>query len=621
MQPAQLLQICLITTRSSTLFLDSRLNNIITALYSRRSFSVAVSGRNRHRRANTTFPATPFRRRRSAQILTAQILQLQLQLQSRSRSLRKVVRSFVWENMAVEQRRNRGFQESALSLDTVLASNSNMVTGPSTNSTTNPAPSSVPTLPRAAHSESTGESGRADGAFSSSMASPPPQTETSRTRSTRSASTASRRNSNRLSLTLPIAPPTSFPSRPTPTTSVPPTPIEASALGSPTDPNDFVIAIAAQERRVLELREELSRAETDLRKLKKQYASSEAYKKRASNRNVEPMRAMAPASDGQQANDDDSSTRYSSELERRKAILLAQSRGAPRPHKRTVIRGGHTRTLSLLSPTRSADGDAERRSMDVYTRPSPISTPVINKRATWAPRQSQPTNGMKQIANDFKQGLWTFVEDLRQAAVGDEAISGTTNRTSDMASRVGRTDSDQDTIRASTSHRGRMPFQDDSDSPTETSGRQSAGSFGDRYQHRRSSSRVEAKAKKRFSFTPLAFDSYDDEDWSNWDTPNVKTSRWSGSTVNGDIVSAAPNTTGESEGTGTGTGILRRKPSVSDLRSPSPQSPSRLEELPQAILNRFTPTNLGRTTSNLIKEWEKSLSPPTESTDSLFSFK
>ncbi|KAI0381875.1 hypothetical protein F5Y04DRAFT_61567 [Hypomontagnella monticulosa] len=624
MKPVQLLQICLITTRSSTLFLDSRLNNIITALYSRRSFTV-VRGRNRHPRANnTTSPATPFQTRRSAQNnLTAQILQ--------SRSLRKVVKSFVWANMAVEQRRNRGFQESAsLSLDTVLASNSNnMVT--STNSTTNPATSSVPTSPRAAHSESVGASGRPDGAFSSSMASPPPQTETSQTRPTRSTSTTSRRNSHRLSLTLPIAPPNSFPSRPTPTTSVPPTPIETSVLSSPTDPNDFVIAIAAQERHVLELREELSRAETELKKLKKQYSFSEAHKKRAANRNVEPMRAMAPAAEGQLIDHDDSNAKYSSELERRKAILLAQSQRAPREHKRTVIRGGHTRTLSLLSPTKSANSDEERRSMDLYPKASPISTPLINKRATWAPRQSQPTHGMKQIANDFKQGLWTFVEDLRQATVGDEGISGTTNRTSDMGSR------DQDTIRASsTTQRGRIPFSESPPSTNETStpGKQAAGSFSDRYhQHRRSVSRAEAaaKTKKHFSWTPLTFDSYDDEDWSNWDTPNVKTARWSGSTVNGgDIVSGDNRgaAVGDSEGTQqhavgtppTGPGILRRKQSRSELRDPSPQTP-RFEELPQAILSRLaplTPTNLKNGAGNFIKEWEKSLSSPTaESTDSL----
>ncbi|KAI8961547.1 hypothetical protein F5Y11DRAFT_325667 [Daldinia sp. FL1419] len=581
MKPAQLLQICLITTRSNPLLNDNkRLNNIVFTLYSRRSFS----GRTRHRRAISS-PATPLKKRRSIQNFTAQL--------SYTRSAHKVIKSYTGAIMT------RGLQESALSLDAVLTSTPNVAT-----SATSSGP--APTSPRAGYPESNGESGATDGdAYSYSMPSPPSLSEISRTRSTRSTSTTSR-NSNRLSLTLPIAPPDSIPSRPTPTSSVPPTPVQASVVTSPTDANDFIIAIAAQERRVLELREELARAEHDLRRLKKQWTASDGYKKRVAARNIDSLRT-ASVLEGQWGHDDPSTLRYTSELERRKAILLAQSKGTPRNTKRTVIRGGHTRALSLLSPTASPSGDEALRSPDLYSKPSPGCTPLISKRATWAPRQSQPTNGMKQIANDFKQGLWTFVEDLRQATVGDEAISGTTNRTSDMISRLGRTESEQDTIRASTSSRGRVPFQDESDSATETPSRPSTSSFSDRLQHRRSTSKVEPKTRKHYSWTPLSFDSFDDEDWANWDMPNVKTARWSGSTVNGDIT-AIPEKMGENEGT------LRRKQSHSELRSPSPETPSRLEELPQAILNRLTPSNLKNTTSNFIKEWEKSLSPPAEST-------
>ncbi|KAI1659027.1 hypothetical protein F4813DRAFT_36554 [Daldinia decipiens] len=535
MKPAQLLQICLITTRSNPLFNDKRFNNIVSALYSRRSFI----GRTRHRRAISS-PATPLLRRRSTENFTAQLSYSYSP--SYSSSSHKVIKPFTGSNMT------RSLQDSALSLDAVLTSTPNMAT--SVNSS-GPAPAS----PRATggYPESTGESGAADGdgdTYSSSMPSPPSLGETSRTRSTtrstRSTSTTSR-NSNRLSLTLPIAPPDSIPSRPTPTSSVPPTPIQTSASSQLTDANDFIIAIAAQERRVLELREELARAEHDLKRLKKQWTVSDGYKKRASARNIEPLRT-ASLLDGQWSHDDPTTIRYTSELERRKAILLAQSKAAPRDTKRTVIRGGHTRALSLLSPTLPPNGDDTPRSADLYSRMSPVSTPLINKRATWAPRQSQPANGMKQIANDFKQGLWTFVEDIRQATVGDEAISGITNRTSDMVSRLGKTESEQDTIRASTSSRGKMPFQDDSDSATEAPSRQPTGSFSNRSQHRHTTSKVEPKARKHYSWTPLSYDSFDDDDWSNWDTPNVKTARWSGSTVNGDIT-AIPEKIGENEGT------------------------------------------------------------------------
>ncbi|KAI0166848.1 hypothetical protein GGR52DRAFT_77206 [Hypoxylon sp. FL1284] len=591
MKPTQLLQICLILTRSTTSFTDKRLNNIITPRYSRRS-SLSRKG---HRRAASS-PATPFQGRYSVEALTTKILQ--------SRSVRKAAKQFIWANMAAEQRRLHDLQDPTFSLDPALTSSLTMATG--TSSTVEPAPSSELQMSTGARNEE----GRDVGKDTSStlVSSPPPMSETSQTRSTRSTSTTSR-NSNRLSLTLPIAPPTSFPSRPTPTptASMPPTPIETSGFSTPADPNDIIIAIAAQERRVLELREELGRAEHELRRLKKQWTASDAYKKRGTNRNIDPLRARAPAPEVQWDHNDSPALNYTSELERRKAILLAQSQAAPREHKRTVIRGGHTRALSLLSPTKFTNGDdGGLRSADPYTKPMPVLSPPLNKRATWAPRQSLPQNGVKQIANDFKQGLWTFVEDLRQATVGDEGISGTTNRTSEMLSRI---INDQDTIRASASSRGRMPFQDEPESVMETPGRSSTGSFGDRFQHRRAASRQEpTKAKKHYSWTPLTFENYDDEDWSSWDTPNVKTSRWSGSTVNGDIISAIPERSNENEGT------LRRKRSQSELGSASPETPGKLENLP-AFFNQLTPSNVKNATSNFIKEWEKSLSSPTESTE------
>ncbi|KAI1096683.1 hypothetical protein F5B19DRAFT_1550 [Rostrohypoxylon terebratum] len=595
MKSTQLLQICLITTaRSNTLFSDKRLSNIIASLYSKQSFS----GKSKHRRASS-FPATPFHRRRSTGNLTAeQLLQ--------SRSLKNFIKSLIWANMAVEQCRLRGLQDSVASLDAALSVSATPEIAAATGSTSNPTPDPSHATPHAGHKESIVDE-EADGDSNlGSMSSPPPLSETSHTRSTRSTSTTSR-NSNRLSLTLPIAQPNSFPSRPTPTSSVPPTPIDSSALSSPTDPNDFIVAIAAQERRVLELREELVRAEDELRKLKRQWTSSAAYRKRASHRNVEPLQAMASVLDAPWGYDENASVRYNSELERRKAILRAQSQSTPKDSKRTVIRGGHARTLSLLSPTRSTNGDDnEVRSADPHSKPPSItSPPPINKRATWAPRQSQPyqpTIGMKQMANELKQGLWTFVEDIRQATVGDEAISGTTHRTSEMISRLSRMEGDQDTIRASASGRGRIPFQDEPESATETPSRKSTDSFNDRYQHRRTTSRAETKAKKHFSWTPLSFDSFDDEDWSNWESPNVKTSRWSGSTVNGDIITAIPEKANENNGT-------LRKQSRSELRSPSPQTPSKLEEFPAAILTRLAPSNLKNTTSNFIKEslWELEL--------------
>ncbi|KAI5924370.1 hypothetical protein F4810DRAFT_140183 [Camillea tinctor] len=590
MKTVQLLQICLISSCSHLLFNNTHLQHIITALYSRRS----NSGRQRHRRAISA-PATPspqHQPRRSYRI-------------TEPSKHHRTVKPFVWVNMALAHRRSRGSQDAATySLDAVLAASGvDMKTDPSSAGSSTILPETTAedeTKPRDTWVLST----------------PPPSVprgETFETRSSRSTSSASR-NTNRLSLTLPIAPPTAVSSRPTPTTSVPPTPIDTSALNSPVDPNDFIIAIAAQERRVLELREELGRAEKELKNLQKQYTLSKQYRKRPSNRNTEPARGVAPLVDLHDENEDITAARRSTELERRKAVLLAQSQAAPRDHKRTVIRGGHTRTLSLLSPTRSSCDISPREdqdllgSPDLYAKRTP-NPAMLNKRATWAPLPTSQPNGMKQIANDFKQGLWTFVEDLRQATVGDEAISGTTHRTSEMVSRLNKMDGD-DTIRASSTTRARIPFPCEPDLTADSQIQSPSGSFTDRVQHRRSTSRTEPKARKHYSWTPLTFDSFDDDDWSSWDSPTAKSSsRWSGSTMNGEyVVPAIPEKIDENDAT------LRRKRSRDELGSPSPPTSSKLEELPQAILNRLSPTNIKNTTSNFIKEWEKSLSPPPEST-------
>ncbi|KAI0552159.1 hypothetical protein F4679DRAFT_536135 [Xylaria curta] len=384
---------------------------------------------------------------------------------------------------------------------------------------------------------------------------------------------------------------------------MPPTPIDTMTFHSPVDSDHFIVAIAAQERRVLELRDELTRAEAELKKLQRQWTISEACKKRPPNTTAEPLRALAPAASLRGSSEDNPAAKRSSELERRKAILLAQSQGTTPRHKRTVFRGSHTRTLSLLSPTNSV-GDVSAHEDSVcspgssYMSPPPSSSSIrhaANKRATWAPYQTvQPSTGVKQLANDFKQGLWTFVEDLRQATVGDEAISGTTNRTTEMGSRSNKAEGD----------RGRIPFLTELDSPSDRPSTSSTSSSGDRAQHRRTTSRPELRARKHFSWTPLTFDNFDDDDWSNWDTPNVKTSRWSGSTVNGDVVPAIPERADETETS------LKHTGSKGEHPSSSPKTSSTLDELPQAILNRLTPSKIKSTTSNFIKEWEKSLSPP-----------
>ena len=413
----------------------------------------------------------------------------------------------------------------------------------------------------------------------------PSRDDLSETRSTRSASSASR-NPNRLSLTLPIAPPTPNPSRPTPAAaaiSFPPTPSDTPSLMSPVDPGDFITAIAAQERRVLELKEELNRAELELTKLKRQFAREESRRKAQGRRNVEPLRPVAPLVDL----DDAAPSRRSVEIDRRKALLLGQQQSqqnTPDKNRRRVFRGGHARTLSLLSPIKTSEGFSvledgvedpksareEEPDSPFVRNYAPVTASQLAKRSSWAPRSAYPqTSAMKQIADDLKTGLWTFVEDLRQVAVGDEPITGQgrylRGADGNMRETVSQDDSsadNQDTIRASGAAprpRAKAAFEETptpaarSKNPQSSEGAPGSGTAA---KHTRGLSRSKTegsmaatKSRRHYSWTPLTVD--DDEDWSSWESPAAQsTDRWSGSTVvNGEIISTIPEKGDENETT------------------------------------------------------------------------
>lgn len=370
----------------------------------------------------------------------------------------------------------------------------------------------------------------------SSMPPPPaPREDGPARRGHRRAQSSVCRHVNRLSLTLPIAPPTSDPSRPTPTTtksSVPPTPADSTAA-SPADANEFIIAVAAQERRVLELREELARAEADLHKLKKKWTGKDATRKRAEQRQTEALRSTGPRAE-------DEATRRSVDLERRKLFEQSQGQPATPQGRRKVFRGGHTRTLSLLSPAKDSGFSLHEDGPDLETvqlptierRAAQLTNPNLAKRASWQPRSQQSIPGVNvpvpRIMEDFKLGFRAFVEDIRQITVGDEPINGQlTGSTS-----VDLNGSNQDTIRPSHPLRPKVstvfepPHSADS---TPTTGNKAEAPKD------KQDNKPKGKAK-HFSWTPLAVDALDDNDWSNWESPSSsKTSRWSGSTMGSSI--------------------------------------------------------------------------------------
>ncbi|KAK4193027.1 hypothetical protein QBC35DRAFT_372823 [Podospora australis] len=457
------------------------------------------------------------------------------------------------------------------------------------------------------------------------------------TRSMRSGSSASR-STNRLSLTLPIAPPNAYPTRPPPVSSAtvasfPPTPLDTPSLTSPIDSNDFITAIAAQERRVLELREDLGRAEADLEQLKKQWATHEAYKKRGSRRRTEASRGLGPAAEFQ----DEVAIRRSIELDRRKALLGHQQQqqqdqqATPERSKRRVFTGSHTRTLSLLSPTKPDDGfplhgdDPLKLDYDpqANNRYAPVTPGLLAKRASWAPRTTQPS-GVNKIAQDLKTGIWTFMEDLRQATVGDEPITGqgvylrgvdgNFRAAANESPNFSRNAGDQDTIRPPASARPKvmsafddLPSASDTQAPESDNGSDSSFS---KPPLRRSKTDA-SKPTKRFSWTPLTMDALDDSDWSNWNnSPSAPSPRWSGTTVNGDIIPSVPEKHDDLDTPLKKNSSKSRLSTRSASPSPNPANKHKLEELLPPVLNSFTPSNIKRTADYLMKEWERSLSPP-----------
>lgn len=233
-------------------------------------------------------------------------------------------------------------------------------------------------------------------------------------------------------------------------------PPEALTDSSDSLDGNFLHAIATSERKVLELKEELQRAQADLDKLKRQWARHEAQKKREDVKHatkLQPLQTSLHSAD-REDDVDGSNAWMQQEMERRKALMSASKTSS-----RTVFPGQrHTRTLSLLSPAREMPPAAPtmqpprpprrdslknpaRHSADgniPSSRPAPLTrTSTANDVSNndLAARRSadviMPDKSIdqelllrtgKELATNFKDGLWTFWEDLRQATVGEDSV-------------------------------------------------------------------------------------------------------------------------------------------------------------------------------------------------------
>jgi hypothetical protein len=257
------------------------------------------------------------------------------------------------------------------------------------------------------------------------------------------ANITTQRSSKRLSLNLAIQPPQMVNSllRGPPSISPGTDKEKDNAVNS----GNFLVALAAQERRVLELREALTQAEEELDKLKRSWTLQEAAKsRRITDSDCESVGTQSP-----RRYSDDQEIDAEMKKVRREEIMKSMNRTS----QRKLFSGNrHARTLSLLAPEKYSSMPFES-SLSESKPSSPMKDILSPTESTDSlvsssgdlimfsdHGHSNPTSGNrdgffttgKQIAEEFKDGLWTFIEDIRQAAVGDDASmsSSATRRSS-----------------------------------------------------------------------------------------------------------------------------------------------------------------------------------------------
>ncbi|KAL9125022.1 MAG: hypothetical protein Q9217_005715 [Psora testacea] len=235
----------------------------------------------------------------------------------------------------------------------------------------------------------------------------------------------------------------------TPSSSVPNTPLIPTRPPSPeerpshpAESNTFLTVLAAQERRVFELKEELQKAESDLQKLKRQWEAHEVVKKRNELRRLEPLQPLACTLAVSTVSQEGDLLRSIRGRDRRDLAL-----SSARASQRKVFSGSrHTRTLSLLSPKEPMESatslpnvpvrpsSSEGKPNNIHVPPT-ISESSRTQRAAKIPGEIHRSpdkdaifESGRQLVGDFRQGLWTFFEDLKQVTVGEE-VSSSSDRT------------------------------------------------------------------------------------------------------------------------------------------------------------------------------------------------
>tara|TARA_R110002003_G_scaffold175_14_gene14286 strand:- start:989 stop:2851 length:1863 start_codon:yes stop_codon:yes gene_type:complete len=410
-------------------------------------------------------------------------------------------------------------------------------------------------------------------------------------------------------------------------------------VSTPSETNILAV-LAAQERYVLELKEELNKAEADLQILKKHYASHEANKFRNDARKVaqlQPVKTSLIDLSPDQEDEDGSNTWMQKEMEQRKA--LARNSNAKSSQRKVFSGSRHLRTLSLLSPDKAytpsfpQPGDLQEeehapKRPELLTRSS-TSSDIARQVVEPGKHERHDSSGLPtiqrdqliragtQMATDLKNGLFTFIEDIRQATVGDEAVHG-----ADGSASANVRDSLIKGGRKASLGRPALDRSASSKKPSQTT-----GSTGDDFWKEMGLSEPKSSpmhSKKTHTNKPAQTPQKqtrnlmdDDEEWDNWETPNDTYT---------DKVGDAQDSSDESEPSSPGPGSSRTSTRYHSKRHDSKASSlttasstgddardSKRNSIPWPDLVKLSPNNLKRTASHLMKEWEKQLTPPPES--------
>jgi hypothetical protein len=422
-----------------------------------------------------------------------------------------------------------------------------------------------------------------------------------------------------------------------------PSPLPSPEAQPSSSETNILAVLAAQERYVLELKEELGKAEEDLKTLKKHYALHEANKRRNEVRKVaqlQPLNTALANIDAAHDDEDGGNLWMQREMERRKALL-----SNTKSSQRKVFSGSrHLRTLSLLSPDRTyapsfpqpAVVHDEESTVKRPTPPIRSSTPsdISRQLIDVTSNDRNDVGGLpniqrdnllrtgKQLASDFSNGLFTFIEDIRQATVGDEAVNGSVEPSGPVQNR----DPSAKVIRNTSASRPSL-----NRSASSRKSVQKKQSIGEDFWSEHGLSEPKTTSVNKKTHAPKASrtperqtarnsDSFE-EDWDNWDSPGTTFVAKTTDTYNDSDESDTPPSTVASSQASTKYHSRRHDSKNSSLATISSASmpdtsasrdPKR-NSIPWPDLVNLSPSNLKRTASHLMREWEKQLTPPPES--------